>query len=80
MFRAVQEFAPGPLHTRHGLRRATLCKQERAFLCPVSPCVDFYRLGIDRLAGGACRRPYSTTPSAFRKVEAYTPSVTGSGP
>ena len=30
VFRAVQKFAPAPLHTRHGLRRATLCKQERA--------------------------------------------------
>ena len=37
VFRAVQKFAPAPLHTRHGLRRATLCKQERALLRETSP-------------------------------------------
>ena len=56
---------PPPLHSStvlptapHPALRATLCKQERAFLCPGSLYVDFCRSDIESRRIGACRRPY----------------------
>ena len=57
-FRAVGEFVAGPLHTRHGLRRATLSKQERAFSLSRRFQRRFLPLRYRQASGRGMPRPY----------------------
>ena len=58
-FRAVGKFVVAPLHTRHGLRRATLCKQERAlaqkYQLQAMRCLPCVGGGVTEGDGGGVR-------------------------
>ena len=47
VFPGGPNIVPGPLHTRHGLRRATLCKQERALTLRKQPRTSEERLPLE---------------------------------
>ena len=74
-FWAVQEFAPGPLHTRHGLRRATLCKQERAFFCATAPVL----LSLPPLCRGSQRHAVRFYRPTSGHPQGWPPSPQGEG-